>query len=186
MTTMISKFKIVVWIVLIFNYLDFSAVHAFLIPKYRALSSYHQGLKSSIGTCGLFMSNDTDDGNEDESPKLSMRRVGGRAARFPVKNGTIKKGKRKLLLPVAVVLAAWLFFQNLFSAPGPSYVYYQSSVYETRIVGNDGKVETSRKENIKTNMPSLMEGRSADPSLLDRQFERQLDREVESMINEFF
>jgi hypothetical protein len=65
----------------------------------------------------------------------------------------------KLAFPL---LAAWLFLQMLFGgiggliSPG-SYVFYQSSVYESRVYTPDGKVETRREESIRSNLPSLVE-----------------------------
>jgi hypothetical protein len=41
-------------------------------------------------------------------------------------------------------------------SPG-SYVFYQSSVYESRVYTSDGKVETKREESIRSNLPSLLE-----------------------------
>mmetsp|Transcript_31787 Transcript_31787/g.48030 ORF Transcript_31787/g.48030 Transcript_31787/m.48030 type:complete len:121 (+) Transcript_31787:667-1029(+) len=116
--------------------------------------------------------------------------------------------KKRWILPVAIALAAYLFLQNLFGTSSSSYVYYQSSVYESRIVGTDGKVETSRKESVKTNLPNwMMESNNNNNNnnnkrnnnnnnnnngprprglIIDRSFERELDREVESMMNDFF
>lgn len=43
---------------------------------------------------------------------------------------------------------------------GSTFVYYESSVYETRVYNNElGKVETSRKESFRSNIPSLVEQR---------------------------
>jgi hypothetical protein len=78
------------------------------------------------------------------------------------------------------------------------YVYYQSSVYESRTYNSDGRVETARKESVQSNIPSLLDGKrlrdSSSQYLLreapDRDFDRELDimmkRFQQSMFDEFF
>jgi hypothetical protein len=102
--------------------------------------------------------------------KISTARAGGRVAsssrRRPANarspagdSGSIVLSLGKLAIPL---LAAWIFLQILFGgvsgliSPG-SYVFYQSSVYESRVYTSDGKVETKREESIRSNVPSLLE-----------------------------
>jgi hypothetical protein len=102
--------------------------------------------------------------------KISTARAGGRVAsssrrrlanaRSPAgDSGSIVLSFGRFAIPL---LAAWLFLQMLFGgvsgliSPG-SYVFYQSSVYESRVYTSDGKVETKREESIRSNVPSLLE-----------------------------
>jgi hypothetical protein len=56
-------------------------------------------------------------------------------------------------------LVGAIVFGQLFNFNAPSYVYYQSSVIESRILGFDGNVQTSRKETFKSNIPDLVRER---------------------------
>ena len=64
------------------------------------------------------------------------------------------------------IVCGWLVFdwKVLSSTLGssPSYVYYESSVFETRVVGTDGQIQTSRKELIKSNIPELVRQKQQD------------------------
>ena len=89
----------------------------------------------------------------------------------------------KIVLPAAIVL--WIVFQSLQSSiRPPSYVFYQSSVSESRILESNGQMRTTRKESVKSNLPSHLEQdnerRLMKPSLIpDRDFDRELDREID-------
>jgi hypothetical protein len=103
--------------------------------------------------------------------KISTGRAGGRVASSSRRvkdarptagdSGSIVLSLGRLAIPL---LAAWLFLQMLFGgiggliSPG-SYVFYQSSVYESRVYTPDGKVETKREESFRSNVPSLLERR---------------------------
>ena len=103
------------------------------------------------------------------SKKISTARAGGRVTSSSRKvadarpsagnSGSIVSSLDRLAIPL---LAALLFLQMLFGgiggliSPG-SYVFYQSSVYESRVYTPDGKVETKREESIRSNVPSLLE-----------------------------
>lgn len=81
-------------------------------------------------------------------------RVGGRKVRRQ-KPKQKRPNSLPLILPLALVF--YLFFSQPFGSRGnPSYVYYQSSVYESTVVGSDGRAETSRQESIKSNLPELV------------------------------
>jgi hypothetical protein len=105
--------------------------------------------------------------------KISTARAGGRVASSSRRladarpsageTGSIVLSLGKLAIPL---LVAWLFLQMLFGgiggliSPG-SYVFYQSSVHESRVYTSDGKVETKREESIRSNVPSLLERQSS-------------------------
>jgi hypothetical protein len=98
------------------------------------------------------------------------------------------------------LVAVVLLVKSLLGSPSgrSDYVYYQSSVYESRTYNSDGRVETARKESVQSNIPSLLDGKrlqdSSSQYLLrgspDRDFDRELDtlmnRFQQSMFDEFF
>jgi hypothetical protein len=99
--------------------------------------------------------------------KLTARRAGGRSirpsSRESESNPTSKVGKWAVLaIPFLIVMVIWkLLFGGSPADSGTSgYMFYQSSVYETRVVGSDGKVERTRKESVRSNIPNLMERKS--------------------------
>mmetsp|Transcript_20793 Transcript_20793/g.34371 ORF Transcript_20793/g.34371 Transcript_20793/m.34371 type:complete len:210 (-) Transcript_20793:123-752(-) len=143
---------------------------------------------------------DDDEGEGDgvDKKSFSTGRVGGR--RISPKNDGKKKKKKGGFVPGCLVVAAvpllilWLMFQSIFGRGNDSYVYYQSSVYESSVVGESGKIERSRKESVRTNVPSLLpeQQQGKDQRLLrqigpaDAAFDRALDREMQTMFDEFF
>lgn len=143
--------------------------------------------------------NDNDSNDHDSCP--APRRAGGRA-RLKSPSGNKKTPSKipgwltTLALPVAVV---WFIGQLLFGGRGGSssdYYYYQSSVYESRVYGAGGRVDTARKSSVRSNIPGLIEGKDAPRAQLpgksnsimdydrraDEDFDRMLDREIESMM----
>ena len=145
--------------------------------------------------------------SKSDSPKrpnkssATTKRIGGRSksrskrtlrVRKPNKN---ESGPSKWLIVFCVPLfVLWLFFQTLVGEESPpSTYYYQSSVYESRIYNADGKVETSRKESFRSNVPGLVEERSTrnerqEGGPLDSSYflrgnpDKEFDRELESMM----
>jgi hypothetical protein len=122
--------------------------------------------------------------------KPTVRRVGGRSLSRQRNNQDTAPSNRTNILGVlpawlvwaaaALAVSMWLLSQTMWGVPKTNYVYYQSSYYESRIVGVDGKVETSRKESVRTNIPSLMEdGAEGDQRIPLRQVQA-LDREIEA------
>ena len=118
-------------------------------------------------------------------------------------NDSLKKKFTKWATILAPILLLWVLFKSLFFGSDPSYVYYQSSVYESRSYGADGRVDTSRKESFRSNIPGLVEGRrlqenndnkgSSSSYLLrqnpDESFEQELDSMMQiqkSMLRDFF
>jgi hypothetical protein len=99
------------------------------------------------------------------SGKRSSNRLGGRSKSSV--NNKKKRGLNKFAM-LAVSAAVGLFFlSRLFSLIMPStennsnFVYYSSSVYETRNYdAATGQVTTSRKENFKSNIPGLVKGQA--------------------------
>ena len=118
---------------------------------------------------------------------------GGRARNRKIQKSA-KKGDQwsgvKRLLPYLFV--AWLLSNLVLGgiSQDDSFIYfYQSSYFETQVYGSDGKVDTTRKESVRTNMPSLLEKKesssgtsSYDLNLRsDEEFERELRKEMDSM-----
>jgi hypothetical protein len=95
------------------------------------------------------------------------------------------EGKRlfkRLLLPL---LSLWVLFQVVSWSvpPRSSFVYYQSSVYESRVMGVNGQLETTRKESVKTNVPNLLKEQADQKKRMDREFDREFDDEINRYID---
>lgn len=159
----------------------------------------------------MHMSNDDNSSSnkEDDSiiPSKSTRRAGGRvrnkirpSKKDPAESPPKLPGWVKtIIIPVA---ALWILSQLIFggesTSSSPNYYYYQSSVYQSSVYGPDGRVDTAKKESVRTNMPGLSAEQKQsrlpvrdrdDPNVLldyerraDEEFDRQLDREIESMM----
>jgi hypothetical protein len=146
-----------------------------------------------------------DGGTQKSSPPvgISQSRVGGRipsrsgsSASVPVASGNdslheLTKKWRVLFIIAPLLFFGWLFQSILPSSPPSSMVYYQSSVYESRVLGPDGKMETARKESFRSNIPSLLENerrlqqdKGSSSSLIEQRndYDSSFDREVDSMI----
>lgn len=114
-------------------------------------------------------SSSPDDPGHDGKKTKSVARFGGR--RSGVRRSTPESAKDLpgfVKLGASAALAVALFrallgvlFGGAGSAP-PSYVYYQASMYESRTLGPDGKMETTRKESVRSNVPSLISGDRKD------------------------
>lgn len=154
--------------------------------------------------------NTTEESKDQETKAVAAKspstaRVGGRTkssfvppSPLPTRNSDSNKGLLlKIALPIALLLALLKVLLNgMFDAPpatsGGNFVYYQSSTYERRIVGADGNVETTRKESMRSNIPSLMGGQEqrGQSSEIRRYLqdrggpERELDREIDSEVAE--
>ena len=121
-----------------------------------------------------------DDNTEEDAPAnnqsknrriFSTARAGGRSQSSKhslTKFGQISKIKifdfLKKLIPALVILTLLtnIFSNNSDGNNGP-YFYYESSVYETRSYTSEGKVESTRKESFKSNLPSeILKGRVDD------------------------
>ena len=188
----------------------FSIAEAFALVKPSALSRQVVGWQQQQGprvispvcasqdkeTTGDKEETDAGDNLHPETPskkKVSTSRAGGRSRQRerPAKNSSsspLLANRAKIALPVVLVL--WILSQVFQSSVRPpSYVFYQSSMYESRTLGADGRMETTRKESVKSNLPSLLqqddERRLVKPSLLpDRDFDREIDREIDREMNE--
>jgi hypothetical protein len=140
-------------------------------------SSPAQGIRSGAHTGFLLRAEDGGDGgidrSENEKKKLSTARIGGRVyskrnnspnSKDPKVWGLIAPMAAKLwglIAPMAAILVVGLVLKGVFGG-GDSYYYsYTSSVYETTIVGENGRVETSRKEsgNVRSNLPDFENNR---------------------------
>jgi hypothetical protein len=110
---------------------------------------------SANGREEIESNDDNDIADKEEAP--STRRVGGR--NFRSTNRKDKNGIPGWFILAIPFLAFWLFMQSAFTPSNQGYVYYQSSLFESRVIGPNGKVETARMENVRTNIPILLEGR---------------------------
>jgi hypothetical protein len=119
--------------------------------------------------------------------RKTISRAGGRKARQ-------KKPEQKrpgaLQLLILSALAILLSFSQ-FGGDNPSYVYYQSSVFESTVVGSDGRIETSRKESFKSNLPNLVRqqigkarGQGGTLMILERDLEQELARDIDTILDE--
>mmetsp|Transcript_15674 Transcript_15674/g.18578 ORF Transcript_15674/g.18578 Transcript_15674/m.18578 type:complete len:274 (-) Transcript_15674:392-1213(-) len=122
-------------------------------------------------------SNDNSSGESDGKRKkrsFSIARAGGRSATsktsklganetssgLPPIIGNMLNGVKKIIYLIVAVQILQSLFGFLFGggANDGSYVYYQSTVYETTSVAADGQVSRIRKESVKSNIPSLISG----------------------------
>lgn len=115
------------------------------------------------------------DENEDEAgdsisnnkKKRSFSRAGGRSQSWtkrliPTETQPVFNNKKdekfnwiKTILPLALILflAKGIFFPNM---NNDNVVYYSSTVYERSYYNQDGQLERIRKENVKSNVPSMI------------------------------
>lgn len=133
------------------------------------------------------------------------RRAGGRSRLKRQSNDTEKPGLTTgWVISFAVpIVALWLLAQVLFgggdNANQSNYYYYQSSVYQSRVYGSEGRVDTSRKESVRSNIPGLIDGNvqperfSTDTNRalkyderVDEDFDEAIDRAIDSMIRRSF
>jgi len=126
------------------------------------------------------ISNDTSSGESDDKGKkrsFSIARAGGRSTTskkiarqklgatetssgLPLIIGNMLNGIKNIIYLIVAVQILQSLFGFLFGggANDGSYVYYQSTVYETTSVAADGQVSRIRKESVKSNIPSLISG----------------------------
>jgi len=115
-------------------------------------------------------SNTLDGRNGDcQQQSISTARAGGRSKR-KIQNGTSSNRSllatfleqvKKLLLWVTVLPLIGFLLASILHIGTPSdgsYVYYESTVYETRSYTPDGELQRVRKESVKSNIPSLISG----------------------------
>eukprot|EP00541_Cyclophora_tenuis_P009107 CAMPEP_0116571642 /NCGR_PEP_ID=MMETSP0397-20121206/17686_1 /TAXON_ID=216820 /ORGANISM="Cyclophora tenuis, Strain ECT3854" /LENGTH=224 /DNA_ID=CAMNT_0004099787 /DNA_START=146 /DNA_END=820 /DNA_ORIENTATION=- len=166
-----------------------------------------------------FSQNDSVDSNDDDqeeksSPeernKPSSRRMGGRARSSWIpslsnnnnNNNNNNVGGRGPKWPIllAAFVAVWLTLSSLFGSgrDDSSYYYYQSTVVESQVRAADGTFQKSRKESVRSNIPSLIENNNKERqaaasssskalrSLPERDFDRQQDGFFEPSILDFF
>ena len=144
------------------------------------------------------------------SAKPGVFRAGGRAERRrqPLIRDKMKRSPIVAIIPGAALgVALLLLLLNSLSSFGlrkstsSNFVFYESSVYESRVYNSEkGKVETSRKESIRTNLPELVNqkvssgkgatsessltqtSRSEDDDLIDKESDLILRETLESMM----
>jgi hypothetical protein len=125
----------------------------------------HQLVRVGLAAASGEDDTSSSDNQNTENNHKSTGRAGGRKRRKSAKNPR-KKEKQSprsigmlpavlLLSGVLLVLLKGILFDNV--SGDPSFVYYESSVYESLTYGTDGRVETSRRESFRSNIPSLME-----------------------------
>lgn len=190
----VSYDTVIMRVIVVFLFLFFSLTNAFIVPIQRThpvdainrFATCHYGTSDKDEQVDNIIpsNNDDNDNSGGERKPLTTRRIGGRSSAAPSRD----EPRGWLFLAVPVV-AVWLLFQNLFGGPYSDFVYYESSVYESRVIGEGGKVETARKESVRTNIPGLVEGRGKDEQRMLRQsddFDRAMDRELKNMFDDFF
>lgn len=137
-------------------------------------------------------------------PIISFARAGGRSKKDDASLSTdnLKSRVRKIAKMIApflflLFLARWTL--GILFSPGsspPSYVYYQRTLYESSSYNSQsGKVERTRKENFRSNIPSLISGQrsiqqgdqgsSISSYLLEASPDEELDRELDVIFPEF-
>jgi hypothetical protein len=195
--------------------------HAVVVPWQRQpprvdnVARFAQDDDTGIGaTDGSIQEGDDKDDNKDSlnhsSRKTTYSRAGGRASspnkRKPAtERRSVETPKNKDWgigkLTIIPLLALWIALQALFgggSSSPPSYIFYQSSVSESRTYGADGRLQsTTRKESVKSNLPSssLLEKDQRKLLDIDRELDREIDLEIQqsmrrlqqiSMFDDFF
>eukprot|EP00527_Entomoneis_sp_CCMP2396_P005559 CAMPEP_0198145534 /NCGR_PEP_ID=MMETSP1443-20131203/24209_1 /TAXON_ID=186043 /ORGANISM="Entomoneis sp., Strain CCMP2396" /LENGTH=158 /DNA_ID=CAMNT_0043809221 /DNA_START=138 /DNA_END=614 /DNA_ORIENTATION=+ len=130
---------------------------------------------------------DEDNEVEPSARRKDRRNVnwGGGRYRKRESNLSLKKKEKTnllgLLTPLFVLLIISNFlFGEFWGSDDTSYYYYQSSYYESSTYGADGKVDTARKESIRTNIPSLLENRPQSVEL-DSRFDREMDDGIDRL-----
>jgi len=127
--------------------------------------------------------------------RYSSKRAGGR-----VKNKNKDKGEeakynsnpivnfasKVLALLLLLKVASSLLFGG-FSNSG-NFVYYESSTYEMTTRNADGKIETTRKQSIKSNLPGLKQDlqNTKDVGRMIESEQQQVDAEVNRKMNDFY
>lgn len=111
--------------------------------------------------------------NKDKgNDKKAAGRAGGRRKRMPIEPKEEKRHQNSVPLIVffSLLLCIAPFFASDDTAPRTNYYYYESSYSVSRVYSQDGSIQTIRKENVQTNVPSLLEGRKL---LKDERFDEQ-------------
>ena len=82
---------------------------------------------------------------------------------LPLIIGNMLNGIKNIIYLIVAVQILQSLFGFLFGggANDGSYVYYQSTFYETTSVAADGQVSRIRKESVKSNIPNLISGDKA-------------------------
>jgi hypothetical protein len=136
--------------------------------SYRRPNSYFLNEKDSDLTINSEPPAELNPGNTDNSVKEgpSHQRIGGRRKNVQRKqdrsvsplsfSGILEKYRKFIFWGASALLVGAILFGQLSHFSSPSYVYYQRSVIESRIVGSDGNIQTSRKETFKSNVPELV------------------------------
>ena len=143
---------------------------------------------------GVMPNTDSEISNEPVKKISRQARAGGRRRRQPKNNKeTIRQTKGQGKWPNwvigGVLLALFLSLSSMWNEGGtsPSYVYYQSTVFESTIVQEDGRRETSRQESFRSNLPDLVRQQQEQQQRLDRSTTRLLpeaDDEAERVLND--
>jgi len=133
---------------------------------------------------------------QSKKPMSNASRAGGRKPRPKKQDPEPKKKGPNLVVP-GLLLVLFLSLKSLFGydTNNPSYVYYQSSLFESTVVNQDGRRETSRQESFKSNIPELVKEQRRDGTTskylreADEDIERELNAAMEMqrrMLNDFF
>ena len=130
--------------------------------------------------------------------KKSVRRhsrVGGRQRRREkqqpenhVSSGSGDDKGRNWVM-AGLLLALVVTLSNLFGGgnneSNPSYVYYQSTVFESTVIRENGRRETSRQESFRSNLPELVrqQQRQDDSRTAAQRLLPEADQETEIILN---
>lgn len=145
-------------------------LHAFQPHSFVRITNYHHHHHGT--SLALWEGSDSNDkssktsdtdNNDVTETKGAVGRAGGRRRRL-FGTSQPKRGRGwNGLVPAVVLFSLLLIFVPIFGGGGSdsspqSVYYYQSSSFESRVYNSDGSVQTTRKESVQTNMPSLLEG----------------------------
>ena len=164
------------------------------------LANYNSRCKPRIAVAFMASGEEDSDGEgrgitSSPAGRYSSKRAGGRVknknkdnveeAKYnsnPIVNFVSKLLGLLLLLKVA----SSLLFGG-FSNSG-NFVYYESSTYEMTTRNVDGKIETTRKQSIKSNLPGLKQDlqNTKDVGRMIELEQQQVDAEVNRIVNDFY
>ena len=134
-------------------------------------------------------------------PPKTINRAGGRIRRKrePLDQTKNNRTSSQILRYSVPFLLLLLIVKTLLGGFGAddSVYFYQSSYVESRVVRSDGKIDTSRKESIRTNIPSMKDVSPQTLREYNARFDEDFDREIEqemarmlrfqrSTLNDFF
>lgn len=159
-----------------------AAVHPSQIAMATTSTSHQKtGSRSRL----LSTEGDNYDGDNADQRKNGVRRIGGRTKRGVAARESVgKQGFPWWGVPTTIL--SLLFLKGVLDfGNDSSFAYYESTVYESRVYNSDGRMETSRKESFRSNIPSLAE-RLASPEDDVLQEMEELMKRQEAILDRLF